>query len=152
MSAGVDGPHRWRRSGLCPLLNAVRLAAIFPLVACMNREAAADWDFLFVADDADWYVDEALTRKRGTMAKVWTLQEYRNGQPFQNGEYLSSKTQVEIRCHSKQWRVLYFSSYSGHMGEGKQLYTQEAAGAWQGIASGTYSAALYQAGCQPGQN
>ena len=118
----------------------------------MTREAAADWDFLFAADDADWYVDEALTRKRGNMAKVWTLQEYRNGQPFQSREYLSSKTQVEIRCHSKQWRVFYFSSYSGNMGEGKQLYTQEAAGTWQSVASGSYSAALYQAGCYPEQN
>jgi hypothetical protein len=112
--------------------------------------AVADWAFLVAADDADWYFDEALGRKRGTMAKVWTLQQYRQAQPFKSEAYRSSKTQAEIRCHSQQWRVFYFSSYSGDMGEGEQLYVQEVAGAWKDVQPGTVSEAMYQVGCHPG--
>ncbi len=122
------------------------------LFNCAPGVAVADWTFLFATDDADWYFDEALGRKRGTMAKVWTLQQYREAQPLQRGVYRSSKTQAEIRCHSRQWRVFYFSSYSGDMGEGEQLYVQEAAGAWKDVQPATVSEALYQVGCYPGQS
>ena len=117
---------------------------------CATGVALADWTFLAAADDADWYFDEALGRKRGTMAKVWTLQQYREDQPLKSGVYRSSKMQVEIRCHSQQWRVFYFSSYSDEMGEGEQLYVQEAAGAWMSVQPGTVSEALYKVGCHPG--
>jgi hypothetical protein len=117
-------------------------------LTCMNAGALADWTFLVAAADADWYVDHILIRKRGTMAKVWTLQQYANSQPLYRGDYQSSKTQVEIRCHSKQWRVLYFSYYSGPMGSGEQVYAQETAGAWKAVAMDNVSAALFRVGCQ----
>jgi len=120
------------------------------LFNCATGVAVADWTFLAAADDADWYFDEALGRKRGTMAKVWTLQQYQQAKPLKSGVYRSSKMQAEVRCHSSQWRVFYFSSYSGDMGEGEQLYVQEAAGAWKDVEPGTVSEALYKVGCHPG--
>ncbi|HUU72141.1 MAG TPA: surface-adhesin E family protein [Burkholderiales bacterium] len=133
-------------------MNSLRCLALAFLLTCTGGEARADWTFLFAADDADWYFDEALGRKRGTMAKVWTLQQYTSGQPLQNSTYWSSKTQAEIRCHSRQWRTLYFSSYSGRMGEGEQLYTQEVSGAWKSVQPGTISETLFKVGCHPGKN
>lgn len=127
-----------------------RRLALAILLNCATGVAVADWTFLIAADDADWYFDEALGKKRGTMAKVWTLQQYREDQPLKSGVYQSSKMQVEIRCHSQQWRVFYFSSYGDDMGEGEQLYVQEAAGAWMSVQPGTVSEALYKVGCHPG--
>ena len=114
-----------------------------------GREAIADWTFLMVADDADWYIDQSETRRRGTMAKVWTLQDYHTPQPYQTGSYRSSKTQFEIRCHAEQLRGLYFSSYRDGMGEGEQVYAQEAAGAWRAVDVDEGLEALYRAGCFP---
>ncbi|KPK28917.1 MAG: hypothetical protein AMJ66_10450 [Betaproteobacteria bacterium SG8_40] len=131
---------------------SLRLVALLVLLNCVVAGASADWTYLVAADDADWYFDESLGRKRGTMAKVWTLQQYREAQPFQGGVYRSSKMQAEIRCHSRQWRVFYFSSYSGDMGEGEQLYVQEAAGAWKDVQPATVAEALFQAGCYPGRS
>lgn len=147
------GPSRPRRQAVQRRVygGALCLKVMLFLVLFMSRDAVAEWAFLIAADDADWYVDETLTRKRGSMAKVWTLQDYRSGQPFQSGEYFSSKIQAEIRCHSREWRVFYFSSYSGHGGEGAQLYVQEAAGAWRNVIPNTVSEALYEAGCIPGK-
>jgi hypothetical protein len=119
------------------------------LLICVNFSALADWAFLIAADDADWYVDPILTRKRGTMAKVWTLQQYATGQPLYRGDYLSAKTQAEIRCHSREWRVLYLSFYSGSMGNSERVYTHETAGAWKAVAPDDFSEALYQIGCHP---
>jgi len=132
----------------------IRLKALVALVVLLAyaSSAAADWTFLYAADDANWYVDRALGRKRGTMAKVWTLQQYDSAQPLQSNTYWSSKMQAEIRCHSRQWRVFYFSGYSGRMGEGEQLYSQEVAGAWKIVQPGTVSEALYKVGCYPGQD
>jgi Surface-adhesin protein E len=126
--------------------------ALVVLLVFASSEAAADWTFLYAADDANWYVDLALGRKRGTMAKVWTLQQYGSAQPLHSNAYWSSKLQAEIRCHSRQWRVFYFSGYSGRMGEGEQLYSQQVAGAWKDVQAGTVSDALYQSGCNPGDN
>jgi hypothetical protein len=134
------------------LRDHLRSLALIVLFHGAIGTAAADWTFLIAADDADWYFDEALGRKRGTMAKVWTLQQYQQARPLQGGAYRSSKTQIEIRCHSQQWRVFYFSTYGGAMGEGEQLYVQEAAGAWKGVQPGAVSEALYKVGCHPGQN
>ena len=111
--------------------------------------AGADWAFLIEADDVDWYVDETLTRKRGTMAKVWSMQDYKTAQPLYGGEYRSVKMQAEIRCHSNEWRVFYFAYHSGRMGTGEAVYVQETAGAWKRVEPGTYAEALFNTGCHP---
>lgn len=113
--------------------------------------AVADWAFLIAADDVDWHVDETLTRKRGTMAKVWSLQDYKTAQPLYSGEYQSVKMQAEIRCHSNQWRVFYFTYHSGRMGSGELVYEQDTAGAWKTVEPGTYTEALFNTGCHPEQ-
>lgn len=130
------------------LVDLTRVVAAAILVA-LPVTAVADWAFLIAADDVDWYVDETLTRKRGTMAKVWSLQDYKTAQPLFGGEYQSVKMQAEIRCHSNQWRVLYFAYQSGRMGTGDAVYVQETAGAWKQVKAGTYSEALFNTGCHP---
>lgn len=127
----------------------LRITLLIFWLAYVNSSALADWTFLISAEDADWYVDHILIRKRGPMVKVWTLQQYATGKPLYSGEYLSAKTQAQIRCHSKQWRVLYFSWYSGPMGSGERVYTHETPGAWQAVAPDDFSEALYQVGCHP---
>ena len=134
--------HTIRAGGSCDRAASMIILSVF-FLACMNSSALADWTFLTAAEDADWYVDYILVRKRGSMVKVWTLQQFATGQPLYSGEYLSAKTQAEIRCHSKQWRVLYFSWYSGPMGGG------ETPGAWKAVARNDASEALYEFGCHP---
>ena len=119
------------------------------IVAALPVTAVADWAFLIAADDVDWYVDETLTRKRGTMARVWSLQDHKTAQPLYSGEYQSVKMQAEIRCHSNEWRVFYFSYHDGRMGTGEAVYVQDTAGAWKQVESGTYSEALFNTGCYP---
>ncbi len=130
----------------------MRILLPVSLLVCVVPGALADWEFLVATEEADWYVDQSLTRKRGTMAKVWALQQYATSQPLYDGNFLSVTTQVEIRCHSEQWRILYFSYYPGRMGEGKSVYTQDTGGAWKAVIPGNYSAALYQVGCHPEQS
>ncbi len=123
-------------------------------IACVLFAGAvrADWTFLIATDTADWYVDETQTRKRGTMAKVWSMQDFRAAQPLYDGEYQSVMMQAEIRCHSSEWRVFYFSYYSGRMGSGKPVYVHETAGPWKDVVADDYSQALYNTGCHPGQH
>lgn len=126
------------------------LAAGAIMVLGVPTAAVAEWAFLTRVDDVDWYVDETLTRKRGTMAKVWTLQDHKAAQPLYGGEYQSVKMQAEIRCHSNQWRVLYFAYQSGRMGTGEEVYVQETAGAWKEVISTDYTGLLFKTGCHPG--
>ena len=122
------------------------------IAAVLPGPVTADWAFLIATDDVDWYVDETLTRKRGTMAKVWSLQNYRTPQPFYSGDYQSVKMQAEIRCHSNEWRVFYFVYHSGRMGTGDAVYIQETAGSWKNVIAGEYSQALFKTGCHPGRD
>lgn len=127
----------------------VLLVAAGLIFGSLPRPAFAEWTRLITTDASDWYADETLTRKRGTMAKVWSLQDYQATQPLYDGQYQSMKMQAEIRCHSGEWRVLYFSYYSGRMGTGKQLYVQETAGPWKRVDPGGYTRALFDTGCHP---
>ena len=137
---------------VCSLLALVGLIGLANPPSAAGAEPAESWTHLVAAADAEWYFDEALGRKRGTMAKVWTLQQYRTAQPLQGGAYRSSKTQIEVRCHSRQWRVFYFSAYSGEMGTGEQSYAQATAGAWKDVQAESVSEAVYRVGCHPGEN
>ena len=119
------------------------------MAAVLPGPALAEWALLIESDDVNWYVDETLTRKRGTMAKVWSLQDYLTPQPLYGGEYQSVKMQAEIRCHSNEWRVFYFTYHSGRMGTGETIYSQETAGAWKKVVAGDYSEALFNTGCHP---
>lgn len=119
------------------------------ICAAVPSTAFGDWTFLMAVKDVDWYFDETLTRKRGTMAKVWTLQDYKTAQPLYGGEYQSIKMQAEIRCHSNQWRVFYFVYHAGPMGTGDAVYIQETAGAWKSVEPDTYAEALFNTGCHP---
>ncbi len=119
------------------------------LFALVSGVAVADWTFLIETEDAQWFVDETLTRKRGAMAKVWLLQDYMAPQPLYGGEYQSMKMQAEIRCDSGEWRVFYFSYHPGRMGTGEPVYMQETAGPWKRVVAGDYSQALFQSGCHP---
>lgn len=134
------------------LLASGLLVAAGIIAAALPGPVAAEWAFLIESNDVDWYVDETLTRKRGTMAKVWSLQDYKTPQPLYGGEYQSVKMQAEIRCHSNEWRVFYFVYHSGQMGTGDAVYTQETAGAWKKVVVGDYSEALFNTGCHPGPN
>lgn len=120
------------------------------IAASLPGPATAEWALLIETGDVDWYVDETLTRKRGTMAKVWSLQDHVTPQPLYGGEYRSVKMQAEIRCHSNEWRVFYFVYHAGPMGTGDALYTQETAGHWKKVVAGDYSEALFKTGCHPG--
>ena len=127
----------------------MKIMLLLVLLSCMRSSALADWELLIATDDVDWYVDQSLTRKRGTMAKVWAMREYKTSQPLYSGDYLSAQTQVEIRCHSKQWRVFYFSYFVGSMGSGALAFTHETAGSWKAVVAGGFSEALFQVGCHP---
>lgn len=129
---------------------SVLLCAAFAAQLLCAGEAVADWAYLTQTEDADWYIDHAETRKRGTMAKVWTLQDFRVPQPYRDGSYQSTKTQFEIRCHSSEWRVFYFSIYRQRMGAGDQVYVQETTSAWRQVDPNTYSAVIFRAACFPG--
>lgn len=130
-------------------MRAARHSVAVMLAICLNGAAVADWRPLLSTDDAQWYVDDALTRKRGTMAKVWTLQDLNTPRPLYSGQYQSVKLQAEIRCHSNQWRELYSSYYTGRMGDGEMIYVQQTAGAWKQVVPGAYSAAAFKSGCHP---
>lgn len=121
------------------------------LTVFASSAAQAEWELLVNTDDVDWYVDQSLTHKRGMIAKVWVLQEFKTAQPLYGGEYRSAKSQIQIRCDRRQWRNLYLSYYAGVSGEGENVYTHETAGSWIEVAAGEVSEAMYKVGCNPGK-
>jgi hypothetical protein len=90
------------------------------------------------------YVDEGSTTVNGNIASIWYMQDYRvilgsDGKEIARGasgyEFNSAKDQVEYDCTSSQYRVIWFGTFSEHMGRGKfvdggPVRSDDKAGMW----------------------
>jgi hypothetical protein len=73
------------------------------------------------------YLDSANISRTGNLATIWHVQDFNNtagpgGKPIPLGapghEFLSVKYEIEFDCDASNRKVLYYATFSGHMGTG----------------------------------
>ena len=99
------------------------------LLAMATGGAAAEWVAFGSSgvsnDRFDIYVDPVSIRRSGDTVQMWDMENYNIPQVTSDKRYLSTRTQMEYDCKGEQWRSLFFAMYSGAMGNGDTVYSDD---------------------------
>jgi hypothetical protein len=113
----------------------------------LSTPAWAEWTLVGDSDASDIYADLATIRKRGGVAKMWSLYDLKTARPFAGTLYFSSKDQDEYDCDGGRTRFLSFSVHSGNMGGGRTIYSDAERGKWTPLPTGSVIEALWRIAC-----
>ena len=88
--------------------------------------AMGEWTFAANSEKVVLYVDRATIRRNGNLVKMWDLADLKTVQTGPGGEsFLSLKTQEEYDCKEERSRQLAFTWFSGQLGGGKVVYSND---------------------------
>jgi surface-adhesin protein E len=99
------------------------------------------------AEGSSTYVDPGTIRRNGALVKIWYLLDSLQSRTVQQSQYLSQKAQAQIDCAEERMRVLTFTNYSGNMGNGNVVYTNNDESEWTAVAPGTVGEVLWNFAC-----
>ena len=109
---------------------AKRILFIIGLLV-LGAESPASAEWVKAAKDVngtEYYVDPDTIRRKGGFVKQWELGDYTTAIRIGNVSAWSAKSQLEYDCEEEAFRILTTIYFSGNMGWGKVLYTEEEAG------------------------
>ena len=69
------------------------------------------------------YVDPDSIRRKGNLAKMWQLYDYKTVQTVAGDSLLSMKRFNEYDCTEERTRTLGYTWFSGNMGTGNVVYS-----------------------------
>ena len=91
--------------------------------------ASAEWTIAGDTEVFIQYVDRATIRRNGNLVKMWGLSDFKTVQKSAAGKsYLSNKQQWEFDCKEEKRRTLAFTLFSGKMGNGNVVYSDDDVG------------------------
>ena len=118
------------------------------LLAAISTSAAAQWVEIASNPTFTTYANRTTIRMAGDKVRMWDLTDFRAVRASASGkEYISSKIESEYDCKEWQFRILFFSDHSGHMGEGEVVYRDPNPCRWQPVFPSTISEALWNIAC-----
>jgi len=98
---------------------------------CGVPAAYAEWVLIYAAPQGmTVYVDPDSIRQKGTLAKMWSLYDFKTEQYVLGVPLLSSKGQIEYDCEKERVRGRAVTEFSGNMGTGTVVYTNSSEGKW----------------------
>ena len=124
---------------------------IATLLAVFSTGAMAEWTYLTSSEDKtlDVYIDKTTIRKRGNVAKMWELTDFKAPQKAAGGSFLSSKSLKEYDCVEIRLRLLTLTSFSGNMGSGELIFNHQYDNRkWADIAPGSIGMDKWKAACK----
>ena len=124
---------------------------IAALLAVFSTGAMAEWTYLTSSEDNayDIYIDKTTIRKRGNVAKMWELRDFKAPQKEASGSYLSSRMLAEYDCVEIRQRLLALTDFSGNMGSGQIIFNHQYDDSkWADIAPGTIGMDKWKAACK----
>ena len=118
------------------------------LLAIVSSSAMAKWVEIAKDEEETFtaYADPATIRKTDNRVEIWILTDYMMAQ--EPDDMKSSISLDEYDCKKKKRRLLFLSAYTGHMTEGKSIYTYTKRTDWLPVPSGSVSGALLEFACR----
>ncbi|WP_107790348.1 surface-adhesin E family protein [Nitrosomonas nitrosa] len=127
---------------------------LFTLFAVfISNSAVAEWTSsgVYVRDDyksiSILYVDHDTIRISGNNVKMWHLEDFSYAKKINDINILSYKGLNEYDCKNEQFRELYVLFYSGKMGLGRIVHTNEIPTRWKPIVPGGIGETLWRTVC-----
>ena len=121
------------------------------LLAVFSTGAMAEWTYLTSPESNafDVYIDKTTIRKRGNVAKMWELMDFKAPQKEAGASYLSDRGLQEYDCVEIRHRLLTITHFSDNMGSGQVTFNHQYDNSkWIDIAPGSVSMGKWKAACK----
>ncbi len=127
----------------------MRKVILIMLLALVSSSAAARWVKVAENETNIAYADSATIRKAGTMARMWSLFDYKTGVVLDNGKaHMSTRAQFQYDCSEERMRPTAVSFHSKNMARGEVVDSTFEAGNWGPVPPGTVNQALWKIACR----
>jgi len=93
------------------------------------------------------YVDPDSIRRKGNLAKMWQLYDYKTVQTVAGDSLLSIKRYNEFDCTEERTRMLAYTWFSGNMATGKVVYSTPDEQNWEPVVPRTINRTLWKVAC-----
>jgi hypothetical protein len=122
---------------------------LLTLLALSGVPAYAEWVLTSGDDDVGLkvYVDPESIRRKGNLAKMWQLYDYKTVQTVAGDSLLSIKRYNEFDCVEPRTRMLAYTWFSGNMATGKVVYSTPDEQQWEPVVPRTINRALWKVVC-----
>ena len=125
---------------------------IAALLTVFSTGAMAEWTYLTSSSDGniDFYVDVTAIRKKGNVAKMWLIYDYKSPQKEADGKsYSSQKVFSEYDCVEIRSRTLSITAFSGNIGRGTVVLTEQYDNSkWRDIVPDSVGTTEWEVACK----
>ena len=123
------------------------------LSVLMSGSALADWVKVKANAEFTTYARQSTTQRRGHMAKMMSMYDYKLVQTRLSDSvlYMSTQQQGEYDCKDEKSRMLSHSVYRKNMGGGKAVHFKAKPLEWAIVAPDSVAEALWKIACGKSQ-
>ena len=107
---------------------------VWGLLALGCSVAQAEWVKVASTDTSEFYLDTAMSKKVAGTLMIWILRDHNSPRMAPDGQYRSSKDQLEIDCKRRRVRLIYTSDHPSRMGEGEPVNFHHGPMSWNDVA------------------
>ena len=120
---------------------------LLALLMLFASPAWAEWTVSGGSDEFTQYIDIATIRRNGNFVKMWDLKDFKTVEKISDYSFLSQKVQSEYDCKEERERLLAFSWFSGKMGSGTVVYSDNDPTKWIPIQPDSVAETLWKIVC-----
>lgn len=122
---------------------------LITLLTLSSGAAYAGWVLTSGDDEAGLtvYVDQDSIRRKGNLAKMWQLYDYKTVQTVAGDSLFSIKRFNEYDCTEERTRMLGYTWFSGNMGLGKVVYSTTEKLQWEPVVPRSINHTLLKVAC-----
>ena len=123
---------------------------LITLLVLSSGPVYAGWMLTSGDDEAGMtvYVDPDTIRRKGNLAKMWQLYDYKTVQTVAGDSLLSMKRFNEYDCTEARTRTLGYTWFSGNMGSGNVVYSTTEVQQWEPVVSRSINQSSVESGVQ----
>ncbi len=127
-------------SGFCFLLTILFLSSDL---------AYAEWKPVYEISElaTTVSVDPDTIHRNGDLVELWVLYDSTITQSGRRGPLRSTKMQIEFECEAQRVRTLAVTDFSGNMGSGKAVYSNQDKQGWEPVQPGSVGHTLWKVAC-----
>ena len=122
---------------------------LFTIIMLGSGPVYAEWVLTSGDDEVGLkvYVDPESIRRKGNLAKMWQLYDYKTVQTVAGDSLLSFQRHNEYNCAEPRSRMLAYTWFSSNMGRGRVVYKTTEEQQWERIISGSIDQTLWKVAC-----
>lgn len=125
-----------------------RLCAAFALAA-FSTAAAAEWTLIGGIEDIfSAYADRDTIQRQGSSVNMWGIYDFNRADVSIDGQpHRSTKVLREYDCGERRVRLLSFIDYSGRMGSGREIASDNSVRRWEPVVPGAVDESFWRVAC-----